>query len=105
MSTPVERTPNRFDAGGFIDRVETLRHRIGSASADPAGVRIVAVTKGFGIEAVRAATAAGLTDIGENYADELVSKAGIWPRPPTLRRSGTFWARCNATRWPAWPPW
>jgi len=38
-------------------------------------VRIVAVTKGFGIEAVSAALAAGLTDIGENYADELVSKA------------------------------
>ena len=38
-------------------------------------VRIVAVTKTFGVEAVRAALAVGLVDIGENYADELVSKA------------------------------
>jgi uncharacterized pyridoxal phosphate-containing UPF0001 family protein len=38
-------------------------------------VRIVAVTKGFGTEAVVAARAAGLHDIGENYANELVAKA------------------------------
>ena len=68
--------PNRFDADGFAGRVEAVRHRIRSASGDPDRVRIVAVTKGFGIEAVRAAMAAGLTDIGENYADELVSKSG-----------------------------
>jgi len=39
-------------------------------------VRIVAVTKGFGADAVRAALEVGLDDIGENYADELVAKAG-----------------------------
>ncbi len=33
------------------------------------------VTKGFGPEAVVAARAAGLDDIGENYANELVAKA------------------------------
>jgi uncharacterized pyridoxal phosphate-containing UPF0001 family protein len=38
-------------------------------------VRIVAVTKGFGADAVRAARSAGLEDIGENYANELVAKA------------------------------
>jgi hypothetical protein len=38
-------------------------------------VRIVGVTKGFGPEAVTAARAAGLEDIGENYANELVAKA------------------------------
>ena len=37
-------------------------------------MRIVAVTKGFGVDAPRAALAAGLTLIGENYAQELVSK-------------------------------
>jgi hypothetical protein len=45
-------------------------------------VRVVAVTKGFGPEAVRAAQAVGLTDIGENYATELRAKA---PGPPGLR--------------------
>ncbi len=38
---------------------------------------MVAVTKGFGPEAVRAALAAGLHDLGENYAQELVAKAGL----------------------------
>jgi hypothetical protein len=36
----------------------------------------VAVTKGFGVEAVRLALDAGVTAVGENYADELVAKAG-----------------------------
>ncbi len=35
----------------------------------------MAVTKGFGADAVEAARAVGLTDIGENYAAELVGKA------------------------------
>lgn len=61
---------------GFEARLAVARHRIEVASPDPASVRIVAVTKGFGAEAVRLALAAGLTDVGENYADELVAKAG-----------------------------
>ncbi len=36
---------------------------------------MIGVTKGFGPDAVRAALAAGLRDIGENYARELVEKA------------------------------
>jgi len=39
-------------------------------------VKIVAVTKGFGPEAVAAAAEAGLIDVGENYAQELLAKAG-----------------------------
>jgi uncharacterized pyridoxal phosphate-containing UPF0001 family protein len=38
-------------------------------------VRVIGVTKGFGPDAVRAALDAGLTDLGENYAAELVAKA------------------------------
>jgi pyridoxal phosphate enzyme (YggS family) len=37
---------------------------------------IVAVTKGFGLDAVNAAAAAGVRAIGENYAQELATKAG-----------------------------
>ncbi len=57
-------------------RVVALRHRIEEAGRDPAGVRIVAVTKGFTSSAVDAARRAGLYDIGENYVDELLTKAG-----------------------------
>jgi PLP dependent protein len=66
----------RPTGAGFAERLEAVRDRIRSASADPGAVRIVAVTKGFGVDAVVAALAAGLTDVGENYADELVAKAG-----------------------------
>ena len=48
---------------------------MGKALDDPSSVRVVAVTKGFGPAAVEAARAAGFTDIGENYADELAAKA------------------------------
>jgi len=54
-----------------LDRV---RQRIADAGGDPAQVRIVAVTKGFGPEAPRAALAAGAVLLGENYAQELVAK-------------------------------
>jgi PLP dependent protein len=55
-------------------RVVALRRRIEDAGRDPAGVRIVAVTKGFAAGAIDAARRAGLYDIGENYADELLAK-------------------------------
>jgi uncharacterized pyridoxal phosphate-containing UPF0001 family protein len=50
------------------------RLRIAAAGGDPEAVRIVAVTKGFGPDAVVTALAAGLLDIGENYAQELLAK-------------------------------
>lgn len=40
-------------------------------------VRVVAITKGHGLDAVRAAVAAGLTDVGESYAKELREKASV----------------------------
>jgi hypothetical protein len=60
-----------------------VQQRIAGAGGDPERVRIIAVTKGFGSEAVLAARAAGLSDLGENYAAELESKA---PGP-----TGTHW--------------
>ena len=53
-----------------------VRRRIESAGGDPGSIRVVAVTKGFGADAVESALAAGLADIGENYAQELVAKHG-----------------------------
>jgi uncharacterized pyridoxal phosphate-containing UPF0001 family protein len=65
-------------------RAAQARDRIASAGGDPERVRIVAVTKGFGPDHVAAAFAAGLTEVGENYADELLSKWG------TIGRAGTW---------------
>jgi pyridoxal phosphate enzyme (YggS family) len=59
--------------------VAEIRGRLAAQGRDPAAVRIVAVTKGFGVEAVEAAVEAGLYDVGENYAQELWAKAPAAP--------------------------
>jgi PLP dependent protein len=56
------------------ERLAAVRDRIASAGARSGDVRVVAVTKGQGLDAVQAALAAGLRDVGENYAQELVAK-------------------------------
>jgi pyridoxal phosphate enzyme (YggS family) len=55
--------------------VTALRERIARTGRDPASIRLVAVTKTFGLDAVDAALANGLHDFGENYVDELEAKA------------------------------
>lgn len=75
--------PDR-DAALVANR-EALRARIAQAGGDPATVSVVAVTKGFGPEAGRAAVRCGLVDLGENYAKELLAKAeeaAGWPVVP-----------------------
>ena len=62
---------------GLTGRVRDVRDRITHHQA--AGgwthpVRIVAVTKSYGPDAVRAAVAAGLTDVGENRVQEALGK-------------------------------
>jgi pyridoxal phosphate enzyme (YggS family) len=52
-----------------------VRRRIASTGVAPDAVTVVAVTKGFGVDAVEAAIAAGVVDVGENRAQELVRKA------------------------------
>lgn len=52
-----------------------VRERIAAAGGDLSQVRIVAVTKGQPAERVREVAAAGLSDVGESYARELVAKA------------------------------
>jgi PLP dependent protein len=63
------------DPDRFGERLATVRDRIERASADPGSVRLVAVTKGFGADSVRLALSAGVTEVGENYASELLAKA------------------------------
>jgi uncharacterized pyridoxal phosphate-containing UPF0001 family protein len=72
-------------------RLEALRGRIAASGRDPAGVRIVAVTKGFGVAAVDAALAVGLYDLGENFAGELLDKAGEVGRRDDAVRGEPSW--------------
>ena|SRR5579859_49108 len=54
------------------ERLAQLRAEIARLAPQP--VAIVAVTKDFGVEAVRAARAAGIADIGENRVQEALQK-------------------------------
>jgi PLP dependent protein len=50
-----------------------VRERIASTGRDPGSVTVVAVCKSLGPDAPLAAASAGLVDVGENYAAELVA--------------------------------
>jgi len=58
----------------LAERVADVRGRV-VAAAGGRTVTLVAVTKGLGGDTVAAARAAGLDDLGESYAQELVAKA------------------------------
>ena len=58
----------------LAERVVDVRARVGAA-AGARPVTLVAVTKGFDRDTVVAARAAGLDELGENYAQELLAKA------------------------------
>lgn len=71
-----------MDADAVGARLASLRSRL--EQADGSDVTIVAVTKAFGPDAIDAAVRAGLTDIGENYAQECLAKLArvtAVPRP------------------------
>jgi PLP dependent protein len=59
-------------------RLAAVRARVDRAALatgrDPAGIRIIGVSKRHPPEAVRAALAAGLEDIGENFVQEAIDK-------------------------------
>ena len=54
------------------ERIRAIRHELELASGGRA--RLLPVTKAFGPEAVQAVRTAGLTEVGESYAQELVAK-------------------------------
>ena len=81
--TTISTCPPSSVSADVAERLAIVRRRISEAGGDPGAVRVIAVTKGFGPDAVAAARAAGLTDMGENYASELRAKA---PGP-----AGTSW--------------
>jgi len=68
-------------------RLAELRARIERACVqvgrDASTIRVLAVTKGFGPEAIEAAIQANIADIGENYLQEAQAKFArvMWPSP------------------------
>ncbi len=87
--TTISTSPPSSASNAVAERLHSVRLRMEQAGGNPAAIRVVAVTKGFGPEAVLAARDAGLYDIGENYANELVAKAaelGDDPSTPSAVR-------------------
>lgn len=62
----------------IAENLQRVRQRIAEACAaagrDPATVRLLAVSKTFGIDAILAAQAAGQHEFGENYVQEALAK-------------------------------
>ena len=58
----------------FLERLARVSARIAAAGRNPDEVAIVAVTKGFGVEACREAMAAGMRLLGENRVQEALPK-------------------------------
>ena len=71
------------------DRLRRMEQRIGAAARaagrDPAAVRLLAVSKTWGLDAVREAAAAGQRAFGESYVQEGVGKV------EALRAMGLEW--------------
>jgi pyridoxal phosphate enzyme (YggS family) len=69
-----------IDSAALRARLASVRERVaraaGRARRDPSSVRIVAVSKTFTAEHVRAAAAAGQLDFGENKVQEGLQKIG-----------------------------
>jgi pyridoxal phosphate enzyme (YggS family) len=62
-----------FDAATVAEAMWRVRNRIRAAGGGD-DVAVLAVTKGFGADAIEAAIGAGCAAIGENYAQELLAK-------------------------------
>ncbi|MBI5230644.1 MAG: YggS family pyridoxal phosphate-dependent enzyme, partial [Coriobacteriales bacterium] len=64
-------------------RYEAIQRQVADAAdcggRDPEAVTIVAVTKTVGIEDIRAAIKAGMSDFGENRVQEFLGKYGLFP--------------------------
>ena len=87
-------TPS-VDAAAVAAKLAAVRARITGAGGSGV-VRVVAVTKGFGGDAVDAALAAGLHDIGESYAPELAAKALAAGSPGSAGAAGSPGSAGNA---------
>ena len=89
-------------------RVAEVRGRIATAAAragrDPASVTLVAATKTVDPARVQEVVDAGVTDLGENRAQELVAKMGVTAVPPLAVR-WHFLGRLQRNKVRAVAPW
>ncbi len=73
----------------IADRYHTVLERIAAtvrrSGRAPESVRLIVVTKGHGIEALRQVVAAGASRLGENYMEEAAQKIAA------LREAGVSW--------------
>jgi uncharacterized pyridoxal phosphate-containing UPF0001 family protein len=80
-SVAMTTSPASFASNELVQRVAAnladVRARIVRCGRALESVRIVGVTKTFGVDVVRAASAVGLRDIGENYVDDLEEKRSV----------------------------
>lgn len=67
-------------------RLAAVRARIERAGGDPGAVTVVGVSKGFDASAPLTAAAAGLVDVGESYAQEMVAKVAATTAAPVPLR-------------------
>ena len=78
-----------IDSLALRSRLDGVRDRIAAAARragrDPASVRLLAVSKTFSAEHVRAAAQAGQIDFGENKVQEAQQKIAALADLPTLR--------------------
>jgi pyridoxal phosphate enzyme (YggS family) len=72
-----------IDPGVVAANIAAVRARI-AAHGGAGRTRLVAVTKGFGPDAIVAAAVAGADAVGENYAQELEDKLHALGGPPPL---------------------
>lgn len=76
---------------GLAPALDEVRKRIAAAARrtgrDPAAVTLVAASKTVPVERVAEAVELGVTDVGENRAQELVDKAGALARTTTAARA------------------
>jgi len=70
------------DADQVREQLEVVHHRIAAAGGND--VSVLAVTKAFGSEVIEVAAAAGCVAVGENYAQELLSKRDALSAHPDL---------------------
>lgn len=73
MNPSTNDPADQLSIGMVQSRWDSLQERLAALGA--ADVSVLAVTKGFDVRAVKAACAIGLCAVGENYAQDLASKA------------------------------
>ncbi len=72
MTTPTSANPT---AAELVARLELIHQRIEAAGGSRDRTAVLAVTKMFPVALVELAASVELSDVGENYAQELIAKA------------------------------